>query len=209
LGVEQGVAGAWVTCPHCLTQVMNPWQQVTATPAPGPAQTTAPPGPPRCPECGRDVEANWRFCPHCNGDLRGRKETRSAGAAVDVEVKRDAVGSASGLSFLAMIVLLGFLVFLCGGGGQIAFRGAGTWTEPLVLLLLLIGLITAGTLALKSRSRNWLTVSVAVVAFMVCGVLALILFFAFVCIPMLAPEHSPWRAPPRPGSSPTSTMKSG
>jgi hypothetical protein len=176
--VEQGVNDPWLTCPHCLTRVPNPSQAVqTAAPSGPPAREDAP----TCPVCAEVVDPRWVYCPYCNerlrpGRRRGPGEKRFAMA--DVDVRRDAVGSASGLGFLALIVLFGFFILVCGGG----LRSGGAGSEVTVILPVLICVIAAGTLGIIRRwPRSVLSLGIKASALLLCGTIAVILFLAFLC----------------------------
>jgi hypothetical protein len=136
-----------------------------------------PPSPVHCLECGRDVEANWRYCPHCNADLRRSKQSQTAGADVDVQVARDTRGSALGLGGLMLLGILGIAIFLFGGG-----LNFGVFlTSQLIVLFALVGIIIVGVSGLTSGARSAVRVGLSVVMLLICGVCAGVLFLAVLC----------------------------
>jgi hypothetical protein len=151
--VASDAKDSWLTCPHCLTQVMNPWLQVTSTPPPAPAHTPVPPETPRCPGCGRDVDASWRFCPQCNADLRGSKRTRTAGEELDIEVKRDTQGSVFSLGVFLFLAVGGLILFLSLGGVQ-EFANSPNQAGPYLVMGLVVALLLAGGFALLAGPRS-------------------------------------------------------
>src|SRR6202035_2436412 len=117
LTVRRTVKDPWLTCPHCLTQVMNPHQAVQATP-PAPLSEPAPNAPiSTCTNCGKSVDPGWAYCPHCNERLRGKRlrEVAPERADVDVEVKRDARGAVIGLAVFLPIIAIAAIYFFSSG----------------------------------------------------------------------------------------------
>jgi hypothetical protein len=174
---------------------MNPWQQVTATPPRGSA-------PAHCPECGREMEANWRYCPLCNADLRGSKQTRTGGAEVDIDIKRDAKGSVVGLGCLTVFGVIGVVSLCFGGLGLVAaslndpnFLLAGV----VVLALLAAGLggLVIGSKARESRADSelgkWVATVTRILAIagvlFLCALFSMIVFFAIICAQNLTPHR--------------------
>jgi hypothetical protein len=173
LYVEEGVSAAWLTCPRCLHQVANLWQQVTATPPSVPTPQELP----RCPDCGRDVEAGWRFCPRCNADLRGGKQARTAGATLDLEVKRDTQGSVFSLGVFLVLAVGGLILFMSFGGVQ-AFANSPNHAGPYLLMGVVVALLVAGGFALLAGPRS---PGLKVLSGFLGGLtIALVLFVAFV-----------------------------
>jgi hypothetical protein len=95
---------------------------------------------PQCPECGRDVDASWRYCPACNADLRGGTRRPTDGAQVDIEVKRDTQGSTLGLGCFTVIGLIGFALFLFHGGLQFVYSAPVVGVILLTAVLFVLGI---------------------------------------------------------------------
>jgi hypothetical protein len=178
LYVDQGVFDAWLTCPRCLTQVMNPNQAVQAAPTATPANVPPRADTPTCAECGEAVDPRWTYCPYCNESLRRRSPQRAAErAAVDAEVKWDSRGAAVALGIFGLLVLCAGAAFLGTGGGQL-LSASGEGLVGVVVLVVLVG----GFAALMAGSPSAGTKALSGVM-LGCSVALLILLcavFAFV-----------------------------
>jgi Double zinc ribbon len=93
LDLDADVQGRWLTCPRCLTSIEPAQTGVTEAPLPRPiADAAEREARSVCPNCGRDVERSWRFCPNCEEPLRGRRR-RSDIPELELDVRRDNTGS--------------------------------------------------------------------------------------------------------------------
>jgi hypothetical protein len=155
LTVRRSVKDPWLTCPHCLTQVMNPDQAVQATPpaslsVPSPNETNS-----TCEGCGETVDPGWAYCPHCNKRLRRERlrEVAHEKAEVDVEVKRDARATVIGLVVFLPIIAVAAIYFFSSGGIQLTGASPEGGTILLLTVVVVVGLVV-GLIALMTRSKS-------------------------------------------------------
>jgi DNA-directed RNA polymerase subunit M/transcription elongation factor TFIIS len=176
LTVRPQVRDRWLTCPRCLTQLMNPnpatqqtasrpaSEAIQATPATAPASeaiqaTPAAPvadrgSPSRCPGCGDAVEARWTYCPHCNERL-SRRQRRPAPvkAEVDIEVRQDARATKIGLTVFLVLVLVGLIGFATFGGFQ-SMNSSPEAGTVLCIMAVVVSLLIAGCLVGMTRTKS-------------------------------------------------------
>jgi hypothetical protein len=179
----------WLTCPRCLTELMNPRASpVSAAPPPPQGPAPVPPAEPVtipvCPECGLDVRPEWRFCPGCNASLRRRRGGRLPPEPwLERDVRRDTTGTLVSLLTLGALLVAGVIAFLVMDGLSLVDASR---EGPVVLMvaLLVIGAITVGVvvLAFAAKGRTTRMVSSAVggaaVMITVAASVGLLLMFA-------------------------------
>jgi Double zinc ribbon len=154
LRVPEDMQEPWVTCPRCLASVNNPLEQ-SITAAPPPATPTAAISaetqhPSMCPGCSKNIDPQWRFCPHCNYPLQSRDE-RFDVRVPERDIRRDSKRTGAGLILLAVLGALGI------GGNLLAALGAaaeGRSLTPLFAVGLAIAFLAAvatGIMFLRTR----------------------------------------------------------
>src|SRR4051794_35068931 len=104
LRIANDVGQPWLTCPRCLTELMNPRTTgLAAGPAPAPpAPAAEPAAAPQvlpvhtCPTCGEGVQPAWRYCPFCHASLQ-RGPRRPPDELADADVRWDSGVAGVGL----------------------------------------------------------------------------------------------------------------
>jgi hypothetical protein len=152
LSVAGDVRMSWITCPRCLTEVMNPQHHVSASPptaalpVPVVPMREREPDEPRCPECGEAVKLSWRYCPNCDAPL-GRGRTIRQVTSVEQDVRRDTGLAGGGLVLLGLLGGVGIVLFLCGGGlNEVRSRSQAQGIAGIatVIGVVLFGAVVAG-----------------------------------------------------------------
>ena len=154
LRIPEGVEELSITCPRCLASVHNPLEQAVTAAAPSavaasPTRTEVQ-RPPICPGCGKNIDPQWRFCPHCNYPLQGRRE-RFDVRIPERDIRRDSKRTGAGLIVLANLGAIGI-----GGNLLVAFGAAANarTLTPLFAVGLAIAFLAAvatGIMFLRTR----------------------------------------------------------
>ena len=152
LRVPEDVQELCVTCPRCLASVNNPLEQsITAAPPPAtPTAATEAQRRPICPGCGKNIDPQWRFCPHCNYRL-GSRRARFDVRIPERDIRRDSKRTGAGLIVLANLGAIGI-----GGNLLVAFGAAANarTLTPLFAVGLAIAFLAAvatGIMFLRTR----------------------------------------------------------
>jgi hypothetical protein len=153
LDVNADVQGPWITCPRCLTSVATNKPDVWDVPSPeSRAVTDQPPSAarPSCPNCGRDVERSWRFCPRCEEPLGGRRRGPRI-PELERDVRRD-VGTVQIVAMVlgALLIVGAVAFFLCGGMELVG----SDFDSAITACVVLVGIVLAGLAAIAIGSRN-------------------------------------------------------
>jgi hypothetical protein len=178
LHVPEGCTAARLTCPLCLADFPSP-----ATGENAAGISAAPPGPgtavPTCPACGTEVRPEWRLCPRCGQPLRrqGRPEE-----GLDREVRQDSLGGGCAAVAVAVLVLLGVVLFFSQGDIGLVLAGRGGSPAVLVVVVIVVGGILGGLVALASGRK---AVS-GVVSGMAAGVGVVLVTVVVVCLAVVA-----------------------
>jgi Double zinc ribbon len=187
LRIADDATTVWLTCPRCLTQVMNPRQGITtpaAIPPPAPMERPAEPASaePRCSECGAPVEPSWRYCPHCDAPL-GRVRDIQRSVAADQDVRRDTGLAGGGLVLLGLLGGLGIILFLCGGGlNQVTSKSSveGIASAATIIGFVLFGAVVAGMVLGATGKTSGTRVATTILGAIAIVVLVLAVAIAFV-----------------------------
>jgi hypothetical protein len=149
LRVASGVSSPWLTCPRCLAKVVN-----TAALVRTDAQAVTPDRPtssePTCPACGEPIRGNWRLCPQC-GESLGTWQAQWAGDNVEQQTHRDSSGSVAVGVFLALLVVLGLILFLVSGGLGLVLTGG---PDVIAIFTVLFLIIILGVIAIARGTRS-------------------------------------------------------
>jgi hypothetical protein len=143
LRVPDAVTTADVTCPRCLALVPNP--HLGAVVAVGETHS----GEASCHRCGKRVEKQWRFCPHCEAVLAGPRGG-ARGIYFEDDVRRDRTGTSVILILLAVLGGFGLCAYLWVG---VATLQEGSWEllAGVVLGVLFLALISTGIMFYRTR----------------------------------------------------------
>jgi hypothetical protein len=168
LRIPDGVTEPSLSCPHCLARLPNP----AAGTADGGIQTapSSEARPLTCPTCGEAIEGQWRYCPACREDLRSPAVRRLRPGA-DVDVRRDQRGTGGAGIGLGILLLFGVVLFFAGGGLGLLPDSRGV----LVFILLLVGLMVAGVLAIARGNKVLGGLAFGVAGALILGVLVTLL----------------------------------
>ena len=143
LRVAPEVKDRSLSCPRCLASVPNPYSEgITAAP---PAPQAAGPERSRCPHCDEPVEPRWRRCPNCEAPLRQGAGRRRR--PVDVEVKRDNAGAVAFTAVVALLVVVGLVLFFASGAADGISRDRDFY-QLSSMVVLVLGAMNAGSLLL-------------------------------------------------------------
>jgi hypothetical protein len=184
LRVPAGVAGRWLTCPRCLSSVGNPHELLTDEPA-RPAAPVEEPRQTTCPECGREVDSQWRVCPYCEEPLREERRGLTV-PQLDRDIRRESSAGGVVAIVLGVVLTFGMVCFLAVGGPALIMNGP----EGSMVLVIGAGVVTAVgvgciVLALNSRSKAGGTAS-GVVGGILTGAGAVGCVVLFACLSILA-----------------------
>ena len=153
LRIPEGVEELSITCPRCLASVHNPLEQAVTAAAPSavaasPTRTEVQ-RPPICPGCGKNIDPQWRFCPHCNYPLETRRE-RFDVRVPERDIRRDSKRTGAGLIVLANLGAIGI-----GGNLLAAFAAAKAGTFALLfavgLAIAFLAAVATGIMFLRTR----------------------------------------------------------
>jgi hypothetical protein len=152
LQVSEEMQEPWITCPRCLAGIHTPLEQaITATePAAAATAPTEAQRPPICPGCGKNIDAQWRFCPHCNYRLGSRRERFDA-RVPERDIRRDAKRTGAGLILLANLGAIGIGGNLLAAFGVAANVGSLMPVFAVGLAIAFLVAVATGIMFLRTR----------------------------------------------------------